>query len=476
MPRAARTRHLLSSLTMLGACGSVTGSKFLLETAGRRTLIECGLFQGQKDLRLRNWAPLPVDPATIDDVVVTHAHLDHSGYLPRLARAGFTGRVHVTPDTAALLRVVLPDSGRLNEEEAEFANRIGSSRHHPALPLYSEADAFAAIELLDEVPFGTSLPIGDELQVRFDVAGHILGAATLRCELAGGVVLRCSGDLGRPAHPLLRPPAPVGEADWIVVESTYGDRDHGDDDPVEQLREIVDVTVERGGIVVIPSFAVDRADVLLHHLGVLRRAGRIPDVPIFLDSPMALAALDVYRTAIEEGHPDVRPELVGRTGVLDVPGLQRVHDADASRAISRRHDPAIVIAGAGMAAGGRVVHHLEAFLPHARNAVVLVGFQAAGTRGRSLLDGASSVKIHGRYVPVRARVCDLTGFSVHADRSELLDWLATASRPPDGVFVVHGEPAASAALRAEITGRLGWTAVEPRLGERLTLRTIEQRP
>lgn len=464
------TEHLPATLTVLGGARTVTGSRFLIDAEGRRLLVDCGIFQGLKELRERNWAPFPVDPSTIDAVVVTHAHLDHGGYLPRLINEGFRGPVYVTPDTQALLGVVLPDSGRLHEEEAEFSNRIGSSKHHPALPLYTEADALATLPQLQPQSFGEPFTAARVFDVRFDVSGHILGSATVRCALPDGTVLRFSGDLGRSSHPLLCPAEPVGAADVIVVESTYGDRQHDPDDPAERLALLVERTVDRGGIVVIPAFAVDRTEVLLYHLARLARAGRLPRVPVFVDSPMALAALRVYRRAIDEGRPDVRPELHGDDSLFEIPLLEENEDTDGSRLISRRTESAIIIAGAGMATGGRVVHHLERFLPDRRNAVALVGFQAEGTRGRQLLEGIDVLKMHGRYIPVRAEVCDLSGFSVHADRDELMNWLRTAEREPDTVLVVHGERDAADSLRRSISTQLGWTAAAPAAGEHLSLR------
>ncbi len=464
----------MTSLTLLGAAGTVTGSKFLLEHAGRRVLLDCGLFQGLKDLRLRNWAEFPVAAASLDAVVITHAHLDHSGYLPRLVRAGFDGAVHVTYDTGRLMGVVLPDSGRLLEEEARFANRAGYSRHDPALALYTEEDAWRALDLLVHADYDDVVHVADGIDVVFRNAGHILGSAGLEVRLSepdGTVaVLRLSGDLGRSNHPLLVPPAPLGAADWVLVESTYGDRDHDDtDDAVERLAALVDRVVARSGTLVIPAFAVDRTEVLLHHLRQLSDAGRLPEVPIHVDSPMALDALAVYRAAIADGAGDIRPELAGRADLFDLPGLHEVRDVEGSKAIAHERGPKIVIAGAGMASGGRVVHHLARCLPDPRHAVALVGFQAAGTRGRSLLDGASSVKIHGQYIRVRAEICDLTGFSVHADADELVAWLATATQVPRGLFVVHGEPDAAEALRRRAERELDWMAVVPTMGERLRL-------
>lgn len=456
------------TLTSLGGVGTVTGSRHLLQCGTSRVLLDCGLFQGLRDLRERNWRPFPVDPASLDAIVITHAHLDHCGYLPRLVKQGFAGPVYVTYDTGKLMSVVLPDSGRLLEEEAGYANRKGYSRHQPALPLYTEDDAWDALDRLRPVGFDDTFTAAPDVQVTFQPAGHILGAAVTRLQL-GERTLVCSGDLGRDQHPFLRPPVPIGDADWVMVESTYGDRRHESDDAVDRLADVVNRTVDRAGVVVIPAFAVDRTEVLLFHLRRLRAAGRIPSVPVFVDSPMALAALTIYRAALADEAADVRREYQGHADILDLPGLEEVVDTEGSKALSRRHGSAIIIAGAGMASGGRVVHHLARFLPEARNTVALVGFQAEGTRGRQLLEGATSLKIHGQYVRVRAEVCDLTGFSVHADADELMAWLGTATREPDGVFVAHGEPAASRALHDRIERELDWTAVVPDLGERLSL-------
>lgn len=460
----------LSTLVPLGAVNTVTGSKFLIEHAGSRVLFDAGLFQGLRELRERNWAQFPVPPDSLDAVVISHAHLDHCGYLPRLAKSGFRGPVFVTYDTGRLMSVVLPDSARLLEEEARYANRAGYSRHHPALALYTEDDAWTALEQLRPQPFDTSFEVAAGIDVTFRPAGHILGSATVRVALHGGPTVQFSGDLGRPNHPLLVPPAPVDDADYLLVESTYGDREHTNGHAPDALVDVITRTVERGGKVIIPAFAVDRTEVLLYHLRRLHDAGRLPAVPIFVDSPMALAALRIYRDAFEQSAADVRPELHDAGELFDLPHLEEVHDADGSKAVTAHHGSAIIIAGAGMASGGRVVHHLERFLPDERNAVALVGFQAAGTRGRSLLDGATSVKIHGQYVRVKAEVCDLTGFSVHASASELVAWVDTASRAPRTVFVVHGEPRASDALRARIDRELDWTAVIPDHGERILLR------
>ena len=458
-----------ATLVALGAARTVTGSKFLLEAGTSRVLFDCGLFQGLKELRERNWAEFPVDAASIDAVVISHAHLDHCGYLPRLVKHGFRGPVHVTYDTGRLMSIVLPDSARLLEEEARYANRAGYSRHSPALALYTEDDAWAALDLLRPQAFDERFAPAPGVTAEFRPAGHILGSASVRVTLDGGPTVMFSGDLGRPRHPLLVPPKGIGTADYVVVESTYGDREHPEhDDAPARLAELIERTVERGGVVIIPAFAVDRTEVLLYHLRKLAEAGRLPRVPIFVDSPMALAALKVYREAFEAGAADVRPELHDAGELFDLPGLEEVHDAEGSKRVTAHPGSAIIIAGSGMATGGRVIHHLKRFLPDPRNSVALVGFQAAGTRGRSLRDGATSVKIHGQYVRVRAEICDLAGFSVHADASELTDWVATAEGDPT-VFVVHGEDEAAQALGRRIETQLDLVAVVPDQDERLLL-------
>lgn len=457
-----------TAVTFLGGARTVTGSKFLFDHRGRRFLVDCGLFQGIKELRLKNWSRLAVYPSSIDAVVLTHAHLDHCGYLPRLVLDGFAGPIHCTPHTADLVGIILPDSGHLQEEEAENANRFGWSRHDPALPLYTEDDARATLDHLHPHAFGQPFDVVPGVQASFRRAGHILGSASVRLDIDDGSTIVISGDLGRPHHPLLVAPDPIGPADWIVVESTYGDREHDDEGALERFAATIEQTITRGGSVVIPSFAVDRTEVLLHHLRRLEDAGTLPDVPIFVDSPMALASLRVYGTAFTEGADDVRAELRGRVP-LRPERLVEVPDAAGSKRVSELREPSIIVAASGMATGGRVVHHLAAALPDPRNAVILVGFQAEGTRGRRLLDGARELKMRGRYVRVRANVVDLPAFSVHADSSELVDWLATADGPPDTAFIVHGEPDASAALQRRVEEELDWLAVVPRSGERLRL-------
>ncbi|MCB1006743.1 MAG: MBL fold metallo-hydrolase [Acidimicrobiales bacterium] len=454
------------TLTFLGAARTVTGSKFLLEVEGRRVLVDCGLYQGPKRLRERNWAPLPVSPSSLDAVVLTHAHVDHCGYLPRLVKDGFAGPVHATAGTRALARIVLPDSGHLHEEEARYANRRGYSKHHPALPLYTEDDALAALDHLVDLPWGAETEVAPGVAVTPRWAGHILGAASLSVRL-GDRRIAFSGDLGPGHHPLLPPPEPVGAADLVVVESTYGDESLPESDAAERLADVVTRVAARGGVVVIPAFAVDRTEVVLWHLQELQRAGRVPALPVFVDSPMASRALRAYTEAAADHARDLRPELWDRP-LFDELDLRQAHTREESQALDQRHGPFVLISASGMATGGRILHHLAARLGDRRNAVVLVGFQAPGTRGAALAGGGRTLKMFGLYHRVRAEVARLV-LSAHADRDDLLAWLGTASTPPEMVFVVHGEPEAAEALADGVDRDLDLPAVVARNGERVRL-------
>ncbi|MBA2962286.1 MULTISPECIES: MBL fold metallo-hydrolase [Ramlibacter] len=436
-------------LTFLGAAGTVTGSKYLLEHEGRRLLVDCGLFQGLKVLRLRNREPLPLDAAAIDAVVLTHAHIDHSGYLPALARQGFRGPVYSTPATRDLAGLMLPDAGHLQEEDAAYDNRHGLSKHRPALPLYTEEDARQSLRLFQPRPFHEDFEPIPGVRLRFTRAGHILGAASVHVAWDGGTVL-FSGDLGRDDDVLMRPPEAPPAADHVLVESTYGDRRHVEADTATVLAGIVARTAARGGIVVVPAFAVGRAQALLHLLHELKQEGRIPDLPVFLNSPMAADATEIYHRHRAEHRLDDQQS----AGMCRVARI--VNSVEESERLNRLRVPAVIISASGMATGGRVVHHLKAFAPDARNTILLAGYQAAGTRGAALAGGASQLRIHGEDVPVRAEVTSLGSISAHADRAELLAWLGRLPRPPRRVFVTHGEPVAADSLRQAIEERHGW--------------------
>jgi metallo-beta-lactamase family protein len=457
-------------LKFLGATRTVTGSSFLLESVGSRILVDCGLFQGLKELRLRNWYKFPIDPKIIDAVVLTHAHLDHSGYLPLLRRHGFKGPIFATKRTIELCRILLPDSGRLQEEEAKYANEAGYSKHSPAKPLYNEDDAFACLEAFEAVSFDSPFDIGRSYRVTFRPAGHILGSGTVRIELnTTGRAIVFSGDLGRPNHPLLRAPAPIGPADVVLIESTYRDRTHDDHDSFKRFDDAIIRACARGGAVVIPSFAVDRAEIVLFHLRRLIASGRVGPLPIFVDSPMALAALRLYKNAISNSDPEVRAQVAEHAELIEPPNLTEVRTVEESIALNSRLGPMVIISASGMASGGRVLHHLAHRLGDRRNSVITVGYQAEGTRGRSLIEGATSLKMLGRYFPVRAEIVNVPAFSVHADQCELIEWLRGCPTVPETTYVVHGESVAAQAMRDAIANQLQFNAVVPRQFEQVRI-------
>lgn len=441
-------------LTFLGAAETVTGSKYLLEGAGLRILIDCGLFQGTKNLRLRNWSPPPVDPASLDAVIVTHAHIDHTGYLPVLVRMGFKGPIYATPGTRDLCGVMLRDAAKLQEEEAEYANRHGYSKHRPALPLYTVQDAERVLEQIVAREFDTPVMLDEHAGFRFLPVGHILGASCVVLHMRGKVIA-FSGDVGRPNDPIMRDPMPLAHADYLVVESTYGDRLHADADPLEELESLFARTFRRGGVVVIPSFAVGRAQAILRYVSILKTTGRMANVPVFLDSPMAVSVTELYRRHVREHRLTMsEADAIGKAAVM-------VRTVDQSKEVSGRRGPMVVIAGSGMATGGRVLHHLKAFAPDSRNTIALVGYQAAGTRGAALEAHAPAIKLHGEYIPVRAAVESISSLSAHADYNEMLQWLGKMTAPPERTFITHGEPAAADALRRRITEQLHWRCEVP---------------
>ncbi|MBI3532392.1 MAG: MBL fold metallo-hydrolase [Burkholderiales bacterium] len=446
------------NITFLGGADTVTGSKYLVRHDKQSLLVDCGLFQGYKQLRLRNWSPLPVAPSQIDAVVLTHAHLDHSGYLPLLAREGFEGHVYATPGTRDLCGILLPDSGHIQEEDAAFANRHGFSKHTPALPLYTRQDALDCLSLIKTTDFGHTFQPIPGWRATFSRAGHILGAASLLLEVAGRRIL-FSGDLGRTDDFLMNPPDRAPAADTVLIESTYGDREHPDEDVLAELGPALHRVAARGGVAVVPVFAVGRAQAILHAIAELKARGDIPtSLPVFLDSPMA-----IHSTHLVEHYPQEH-----RLSNKQVRALTHcatmVNTPDESKALGRRHGPMVILAASGMATGGRVLHHLALHAGNHRNMILLTGFQAPGTRGATLSSGAKSVRIHGQDVSINAEVVQLQSASAHADASQLMDWLRTMPERPDQVYVVHGEMGPADELRKRIKHELGWRAMVPEHG------------
>lgn len=441
-------------ITFLGAAGTVTGSKYLFDTGQHKILVDCGLFQGFKQLRLRNWSRLPLDINGIDAVVLTHAHLDHSGYLPVLVRNGFKGPVYCTRATRDLCGILLPDAAHLEEQGAESANRHNYSKHHPALPLFTEDDARRALARLRPLDFNVVHDFGGGLSLECRRAGHILGAAMVRFKLGNTTVL-FSGDLGRPNDPIMFAPDAIGEADYLVVESTYGNRRHPGTNAQDELAKIIISTAAKGGSIVVPAFTVGRAQLLLYHLYCLKKEKRIPDLPIFLDSPMAIDAGDIFRS-----HP--KDHRLSATEAREVCAIARqTTSSEQSKAIDRNHVPAVIVSASGMATGGRVLHHLRVFAPDPRSTILFTGFQAGGTRGAAMVAGAKAIKMFGDYIEVRASVTNLDMLSAHADADEIMAWLAQFGRPPKATFVTHGEPDAADSLRKRIEEELRWNCIVP---------------
>jgi metallo-beta-lactamase family protein len=444
-------------LQFLGAAGTVTGSRYLVSFGATRVLIDCGLFQGVKNLRLRNWTPLPFPAAEIDAVVLTHAHLDHSGYLPRLLREGFTGPIFSTHATKALAGILLPDSGHLQEEDARRANRYGYTKHHPAEPLYTAQQAEHCLAQFYTKSYHEHFAMGG-MRIHFTPAGHILGAACVHIE-AGDQTLTFSGDLGRPHDIVMKAPEPVLRADYLIVESTYGDRLHPATDVNARLAEIINKTAARGGVVMIPAFAVGRAQDLLHLLTQLKAAGTIPPIPIYLDSPMAIDVTDLFL------HYGAEHRLSREECAAIFKSIIYVRDQETSKQLSANNSPKIIVAGAGMLTGGRILHHLRAFGGNHRNSLIVAGYQAPGTRGYALLNGAASLRIFGEEVRINCAVELIDELSAHADYAEIAEWLANFEQTPKTVFITHGEPAAADHLRLVIEKRFGWSVVIPEMGQ-----------
>ncbi len=449
------------SLRFLGAAHCVTGSKYLLTldeaaTGQQLVLIDCGLFQGLKELRLRNREALPLTPADVGIVILTHAHIDHSGYLPKLVRDGFRGRIFCTEPTADLLSIMLLDSAKLQEEEAAFANKKGYSRHHPAEPLYTQADVQRMLPLVESVAYDAPLPLLDgALTLTFREAGHILGSASVELAMQGAhqrKQLVFSGDLGRYDNPVMHDPAAIAHADVLLVESTYGDRDARPEDPEAEVARVVNEALDRGGVLLVAAFAVGRTQTLLYYLKKLLSEGRVPEVPVYVDSPMGIRVSDLYPR-----HPTAHR--LGHGNVFDFPRMRFITESRDSKALNEETGPAIIISASGMCTGGRIVHHLFHRLPKPQDTLLLLGYQAEGTRGRRLQNGEEQIKMFGQLVPVRCHVEHLGGLSAHADRQELLRWLGNFEQTPKRTFVVHGEPVAAEALAHTLRQEKGWPNV-----------------
>jgi metallo-beta-lactamase family protein len=461
-----------ATIEFLGAAGTVTGSKFLVTAQSRRLVVDCGLYQGLKELRLRNWDRLPLDPASVDWVLLTHGHIDHTGYLPRFFAGGFRGPVYATRATADLLKILLPDSGHLQEEEAAYHNKRGTSKHQPALPLYTAGDGHAAAERVTGIAYRESMELAPGIGFMFKRAGHILGSAHVALELGEGPQRRrilFSGDLGRYGAPILPDPMPIEDADYIVVESTYGNRRHDAEPVSDQLERLITAAVRRGGGIVVPAFAIGRTQELMYYLDTLEKARRIPRLPIWMDSPMAIEATAMYCAHPEDFDGEMHELMRRRACPLQAGEFRLARTPDESRALNSVTGPVMIISASGMATGGRVVHHLRVRLPDPRTTVLLVGYQAAGTRGRRLLDGEKTLRMFGEDVPVRATVEAVHGLSAHADADGLMRWLQTAARPPKRVFVVHGEPGPARTLARRIANDLGWNVVVPGYRDRAAL-------
>lgn len=442
------------SIQFLGGAQTVTGSKYLLSFNGRNVLIDCGLFQGLKKLRLTNWQPFPFDPKKIDAVILTHAHIDHSGYLPRLIKEGFNGKVFCTDGTKALAEIMLPDTGFLQEEEAEYLNRKKISKHHPALALFTKAEAEASLKYFETKTFGENFEPVPGFRCCFLYVGHILGAASLIIQV-GKKKIGFSGDIGRPNDPIFYQPAALPDLDYLIIESTYGDRIHPKVAPMYELGSIIRKTVETNGILLVPAFTVGRVQTLLYFLNKLIKQNRIPKIPMYLNSPMANRVNEAFvhfRSLHKLSEKDCSDMLKS---------IEAVSSVDESKNLNTKKGPMLIISASGMATGGRILHHLKAFASDPNNAIILTGFQAAGTRGEAILNGAKEVKIHGEMVPINAKVYSLENLSAHADYEEILSWLSSSHLHPKKVFITHGEPNSSLAMSRHLQERFGWTCCIP---------------
>ncbi|MDD5582579.1 MAG: MBL fold metallo-hydrolase [Candidatus Marinimicrobia bacterium] len=455
----------MSSIRFLGATGTVTGSRYVFKHNNKNVLIDCGLFQGLKELRLRNWAPFPMDVGSLDAIILTHAHIDHTGYLPRLVKQGYLGPIYANSATADLLNIMLMDSAHLQEEDARYLNKIGATKHKPALPLYDKNDAEKALALVKPVSYGVEFDVIPGVRAKLRDAGHILGSSFVNLywnnEQGERRKVVFSGDLGRPNQPILKDPSTIYHADYLLVESTYGDRLHEDNNPEKILETIINETIRKGGSVIIPAFAVGRTQELLYLLRELEEQERIPQLPVFVDSPLAINATEITLKHIQNQDIDAR--------LLHIKGINAFKTKKTTFALTREDSqkinsfkkPCIIISASGMVTGGRILHHLKYRLPDSKNTVLFIGYQAEGTRGRAMLEGKEKIKIHGEYIPVKARIEQISGFSAHADYEEILAWLAGFVEPPKTVFIVHGEPSASTSLAEKIKDTFHWNVLIP---------------
>jgi metallo-beta-lactamase family protein len=468
----------MPEITFLGAAGTVTGSKYLIEADGKRLLVDCGLFQGPKDLQQRNWNNLPVDPATIDWVLLTHAHIDHTGYIPRLVQNGFRGPIYSNAATRELCELLLLDSAHLQEEDAQYAARKNYSSHRPPLPLYTVAQAQTSLAQFREIPRADVFSISPEFSVRPHDAGHILGSSWLELTITENgkqTLVVFSGDVGRYDQPILKDPESPTQADFLLCESTYGDRDHPTGSVPDELADVINRVAKRGGAVVVPAFAVGRTQTLMYYLRELLEKQRIPRLPVYVDSPMAINVTDIYVDHKEDHDPDfVQQEQQGNLDPLNMQGVQMTRSVGDSKKINDVLAPCIIISASGMANGGRVLHHLARRLPDSRSAVLLVGYEAEGTGGRALADGAQYLRIHGEEVPVRAEIVKIDQLSAHAGRSELLRWLSAITVPPRQTFLVHGEPNALDSFHGAITNQFHWPVTVPQYLQSIDLGTHER--
>lgn len=462
----------MAELSFLGAAGTVTGSRFLLQIDGEKYLIDCGLFQGLKQLRMKNWDVFPVNPDEINRVFLTHAHIDHSGYLPRLCRSGYNAPIHCTHATRDLCEIMLHDSAHLQEEDAKWANKKGFSKHSPALPLYTEEDAERAMKFFKPIHYGYDLFIKDNLRVKLKDAGHILGSSFVEFKRVDGEnskKILFTGDFGRPDRPVLREPVQVYDVDYLILESTYGDRLHDDNDPFDELEKVINKSYKRRGVLVIPSFSVGRTQTLLYAIKELEAANKIPVMPIYVDSPMAISAVEVFKKRINDLNLTARKKALNGDDIFAPQMLHICRSVSESKAINNVSEKAIIISASGMVTGGRILHHMARRLPERQNTILFIGYQAEGTRGRTILSGKADVKIHGRPVHINAKIESISGFSGHGDYEEILAWLKAFNKKPKKTFIVHGSPDASASMAEKIREHLHWEVEVAQFGGKAEL-------